>query len=177
MAKILRASGMDVRHEDMGTDGSVSCFLAVDDFFYHGRHHDRLAICDFDVRMHQTRAPLETIGSLAGFDKTWFWHWQEKHTGIRWEAGPLDRAARFYLRWHSILEEQPFDLRYAIEKLPETWGDIRGLLPTLPECPPPIPRNIGESDHPVVAWDDVKSLDVPLYDDLREMAERYGYEA
>jgi hypothetical protein len=178
MARILLASGLEVRHEDMGKDGTVSCFFAVDDYYYHGRHHDRLAVCEFDVRLYQTREPLATIGSLTEFHKTWFWHWQQKHTGISGDEEPLTRAARFYDAWSDLCEAAQNDLQYRIEDLDAAWPRISDLLGLSIEHPP-IPvteKNIGASDHIEVTWDDLKSVSPLLYTRTRQRAERYGYQ-
>ena len=179
-AEVFRRAGVDVRHENTNAGGSVSSFLAVDDYYYHGRHLDggRDAY-EWGTVLHQVREPLACIGSIAGAlaeNRISWWHWQERHTGISYRLAPVERAARFWLAWNRICEPQAA-LTYRLEAMREAWPEIArhtGIDTPFPENVDPIA--VSERTRVPTSWDYLKSLDEGLCEEIARTAERYGYE-
>lgn len=177
MAETLRACGLRVVHEGLGSDGSVSCFYAVDDYWYQGMHWVRLSNLIPEHRWHQTRHPLKVINSIGHLMPGGFWHWQEKHTGVPGDIEPsILRAALFWLRWNEIIEAQNYDLRYQIEQLPERWDELAGRLGIQKEMPEIGPKGAFGGEREPTTWEMLEDADSRVAKAVRQKAKEYGYD-
>jgi len=184
MRTLLRGQKIDVGHEALKDDGAVSCFYAVEDYHYPGKHYRNdetkqyRSLNTFDHVWHQVRDPRCVIPSMVKGLQPAFWHWQEKHTWIPGDAQPPElRAMLFWLHWNRMIDAiQQAYYRYRIEAIDSEWPKMRSLL-GLPEIPlPVIPRNIGTSKAPPMTWEQMKAFDEKTFSEVRELASVYGYE-
>ena len=177
MAQTLRKIGLRAAHEGDAEDAVVSSYFAVDDYYYHGgKHRKRLSSVPFTHRFHQVRHPLGVIGSIAEFNNASWWHWQEKHSGVSYDETPVVRAARYWIRWNLMIRAQRLDWTYRIESLPVLWPEFMDRLGIDPATPQPVIPQVGKSEHRKVTWDELKSEDVALHDEVYAEACFFGYE-
>lgn len=177
---MLQNAGVRVGHERVGIHGTVSSYFAVDDDYYQGPHqntHDRLSKFRFERRWMLVRHPLKVVSSISfGMPENW-WDWQRRHTWIDFrKLGSLRASIEFVLRWTHLCEKQAPERVYRIEDWQTDWPEIAGRLEIAIEPLPDFSRANALHPKPSLPWDQVKSEDVGLYDDLRAHAAKYGYE-
>lgn len=174
---LRRGAGLKLTHEGDGVDGSVSCFIAVDDYWYPSNKHMAWARSRqaFDHFWHQVRHPVDAIPSIDTLHSLWG-HWQEKHSGVPWDDARLIRAARFWLRWNEIIEPQA-DLRIRVEDFERRWPELMERLSLDSKGSPPdyTPKSGGKRKDEF-SWDILRSMDPDLYDAVRTKAKEYGYD-
>ena len=169
-----------IGHERSGARGISSSFFAAHDWFYPGAHRTTLERFRFDHIWHQTRHPLKVISSMADAMPDTWWHWQEKHSGVSGGMEPAGaRCALYWVRWNRLVEKNhPGAWRYRIEDVKELWPEMCERL-GIPPCEYTPDDDHGHSakkdNRHKFSWDEIKSLDVAAYDDLRALAGRYGY--
>lgn len=179
--RALRRLGMGVRHEGMSVHGSVSPFLAFEDFWYPGSHGGRRSHYQFERTWHLVRHPLRTIASLAtpGSLSGEFLHWQEKHTKIPGDLEPaLLRAALLWVAWVEACGALA-TWTVPIERLPELWPEILDRLSrsTERDILGPLRKDIGRKAVPrPIGWSDLDALDPSLGSRVRDLAHKFGYE-
>lgn len=172
MSRLLTKCGLTVPHEQLGKHGSVSSFLAVDDYWYPLTHEVRRSDVDFDVAFHQIRHPLRVISSLASYDRKIWWHWQEKHTGISMDMDPVERAALFWIRWTDLCDKQTWTMVYRIEELPRIWTEFSRHVGI--DCDmPDLGTTVGQRKHRELGWEALGVLRGPV----ERKAVQYGYDA
>lgn len=173
--RLFLAAGKVVGHERDGVDGTVSCFMAVDDFYYWAHVGPRLSEADYPTTLHQVRHPLKAIAAMTRMDKPAFWHWQSVHTGITLdEPSPLPQA-RFWLAWNRLCREQA-DYSYRIEAIEDEWPRLSELVKCSTVFPSVGRHGVTSGARREVTWDELKSHDPLLAEEIREEAGRYGYE-
>lgn len=170
MNDVLNACGVKTGHEADGPDGTVTCFYAVDDYYYPGQHKLRPRDLFFEYRLHQVRNPLQVIGSFRSLKKKFVFSWFEKHTGIGLDDGTkTEVVAQLWLKWNLTIANQRVDLRYRIEDLPAVWPRIQKMLDIEQDIPAHV-GTTGERFEPAT-WEELGEWATPV----RAMAERYGY--
>lgn len=166
-------AGCRALHEANGRDGSVSCWLAVDDWWHPNMAANGLRK-DFPGSeiLHVLRHPLAAIPSMKEFKHPLFWHWQQQHSGVLYEPDSLDFYARFWLRWNELIDEQKPFARLRIENPGETWPLIANTLEIKPEMPAAeIDPTWVSKKKTEITWDDLGDS----ADALRKAAREYGY--
>ncbi len=178
IADLFRQVGLDIGHERVRADGSASCFLAVDDYYYPNTGHNRVrARFGYEQTWHQVREPLTCISALVagiGSVEQPFWRWQEKHTGIEGNMEPaLKKCALFWVAWNGMVKP---DWRYRVEDIRVIWPEMLDRLgmdavkmgevsDRHASVRPAIPR---------YTWDGIRA--VGMYDAVKVAAKEYGYE-
>jgi len=127
ITKVLELSGLDVKHEGFGKDGSVSWPLAVNADEYPEYHEEVFKLPKFDVVLHQTRHPLKTIKSFMVVASPSSWNFVYNHTPITEDMSLLDRAVRYWYYWN-LQAESIADMTYRIENLKGRWEEFCGML-------------------------------------------------
>lgn len=177
-AHVLKRAGLAIGHESDAKHGTVSCFMAVDDFWYAGHRGPRLSEAGYTVTLHQVREPLASIAAMMRLNKLAFWHWTASHTGIAFDDPESPEPyARFWLAWNAICERQA-QLTYRLEAMDEAWPDIARLIDADVDFPAGVPH-VGETKAPNprrVTMDEIKAADAMLAEEIRTAARRYGYE-
>lgn len=191
--KVLRKAGLDVRHEYMGSDGTVSCFFfkrtprypftpsapPAGKISHQGERHEDYK---FDVKIHLVRNPLKSIGSIWGTMFTAYWDWHEEFKVIPKDLKPKFRKSMH--AWHNVNLgcEKICKHRIRLEDISKGkgWKDICKWL-NLPEQPMPVVPAMNKS-HPhgmfparKVTWKDMRKCDTEMAAKIAKMAIRYGY--
>jgi len=180
IAAALTNARFPVGHERSGSRGISSSFFAAHDWHYPGVHRAPLKQYQFDQVWHQTRHPLKTISSMADKMSDQWWHWQEKHSQVMGDVEPIGlRCALFWISWDCLVEENhPGAWQYRIEDVKSLWPEMCDRLGIEPcEYTPGEDHghNKKKDDRHQYSWDEIKSIDIDVYDSLSEMAEGYGY--
>ena len=200
-AELWQSLGLDIRHERpvppngvIGADGVASWFMAADD--PEPPSGPSVLNYQFDVVIHQVRHPLNVIASMAQFILRQGKRapaYIERHVP-EIKLGPdeqkyLDprqqlilKAARYWYHWN-LLAEAKADTIIKIEDLNEALPDLCDLvgISYQPGVLEGISKDINArhihiSDDPwVVEWGEIKRLDAKIHEDIKELAEKYGY--
>lgn len=144
---------------------------------------------EFDHIFHQVRHPLKVISSAFMTEgvKSWGYimpHLPEVHKEDSW----LVKCAKFWYYWN-LKAEALAEWTYRVEDLPHIWKEFetRLGLSLNPRGLTLIPQNLNERHQKPPSrktnttftdftWEDLeKALDPELYQNLRDLALRYGY--
>jgi len=179
MTEFLRLSGLDVRHEKMGADGSVSWIMGAEtDWTPVG---PLLKDYEFEHIFHQVRHPLKVIQS-----------YYNSHPGVTWEwictiipeismkDSVITRCAKYWYYWNLMIEEKA-EWTYRIEDFSEIYpemADRLGLVfdsETLTAVPTDANTRVKE-EHTAITWKFLKeNVDRKVYFQVRSLAKKYGY--
>lgn len=172
-SRLLVTAGCRALHEANGRDGSVSCWLTVNDWWHPHMHSNGLR-SDYPeaVILHIVRNPLDSITSLAKFKHMLFWSWQRFHTGLDYQPESMEFYAKFWLKWNEIIESQNPFARMAVERPAESWSKISdvlgiGEMPTVERDPSWVTK-----DKSSIAWGDLGETALAV----QKKAAEYGYE-
>lgn len=147
LTECLLATGVNVGHEHVKPDGTVSGFMWVDHDWYPSKHErpgdPAPAAIDYVHRWHVVRNPLATIPSLAFVlankrVQDWIASLQEVNDLPRlgspddvaepWpEPSAICGALRYWVVANEYARERT-DWRFRIEDLPELWPHIQQAL-------------------------------------------------
>lgn len=120
ISTLLNNMGLDVPHEDLGTDGAASWTMAVDSEqtpWGPGRRGLKFARV-----FHQVRHPLLVIPSLTTFTPP-SWEFIEKHIACPASDPPVLRAAKYWYFWN-IEAEKFAHWTYRVENLPSIFDEF-----------------------------------------------------
>lgn len=172
LATVLNAVGLDVGHEELRPDGTVSWPHIGQGFL---TWTGQIEKTNFDPVIHVVRDPLKAISSAQTLrDESFDYMFKySNHPG-----GP--RGLRWYmwawLKWNDFIESRAV-WRFKIEDLPECYPTLFEMLgiqgvSALPE----LPKNINTRPHSNFTWTDLKREDKKLYKQIRDKAVKYGYQ-
>ena len=199
---IWRALGLDIRHERpvlpngvMGDDGMASWFMAADD--PEPPSGPSALDYEFGVVIHQVRHPLKVIASMAQFifreGKRAPAYIDQNVPETRLSADEqyylehkdqlILKASRYWYYWN-VLAEAKADTTVKVEdldlQLPRLCDLVgidyqSGILESIPEDI--NARHFHIPDEPwILDWEEIRSLDTRLYENIRDLAATYGYE-
>lgn len=176
---VLRSLGLDVVHEGLGKDGSVSAFLGnptataeqLPPWHPPGAEH-------YDLVLHQVRHPVAVVGSMqtAGAH---FWKFVRDVGGVP-GSGDVRHAMAFWIAWNQRIEKQA-DARYRIEHV--SWRQLCAWLPiqwnehsadAIKKVP--TDTNTRKERYRPLTWRILRMIDATLCAEIREMAIQYGYD-
>ena len=189
VAELLVSNGIGVTHDcGLGKDGIVTnaCNGKEVWILWHNRHgvqeyvQAKLPVEEFRQRLQVTRHPLKVIGSVT---EKWrlhgmIWrHVRENLPGLDDKTEPsLEIASRYWLQWNKALEPIVSD-RLRLEDIardPELlFSAIGKRYWRRHDAVRTEVNTSGTTRYP--AWDEIRTLGVPLYDELRDKAASYGY--
>ena len=157
---------------------TISAFMAADVDIYAGKHKpwwDR----HVDEVWHQTRSPLHCIAAMADVTPHGIWSWQYPITGLHPRKYRTRRefCSKFWVRWNGLCEERNPVWRYRVEDFEKVWPEMWKRL-DLGEAPEIDPRSTeldGSAKREPMTWEELRSYG-SVYDDVKRLAERYGYE-
>jgi len=179
MTEFLRKSGLDVLHEQMGRDGSVSWIMGAEtDWAPVG---PLLKNFEFDHIFHQVRHPLKVIRSYYNSPPGVTWEWIcSIIPEISLEDSPLTRCAKYWYYWNLMIENKA-EWTYRIEDFAEKYqelGERLGLVfeeEVLMAVPTDVNTRV-KPGHISINWNYLKkNVDRKVYLQVRRLAKRYGY--
>jgi len=176
-AYFFNLSGLPVEHEREGEMGTVSWTMAVDDtttpwgpgsLGYNFKHI-----------FHQVRDPLKTISACVSEPKS-SWRFICKHIGeITMQDSPVVKSAKYWYYWN-LEAEKKAEFRYRIEDIENVLNEMSHRLgiPLSLDVLVRIPRDTNHKPRKITyTWSDLKiMLDSALYENIVDMAKRYGYD-
>lgn len=199
--EVWRALGLDIRHErpvgvhgKMGGDGASSWLMAADD--PNPPFGPSAVDYEFDIVIHQVRHPLKVIASAAQFilaKGEFAPEYIERNapeTQINFDEQILSekqqlllQAARYWYYWNLLVEGKE-EITVPIEQLPEKLPGLCELVGI--EYQKDVLENIAPNiNHRhlylneelwTVDWEELKSLDSDLTDEIQNLAASYGYD-
>lgn len=198
-SEVWRSQGLDVSHEnptppngEMGKDGIASWYMAVNDL--DPPFGPSASEYEFDFVIHQVRHPLKVIASVAQFvlrDALSRDYIERNAPETR--LNPRERqmrdcdqlilqASRYWLYWNLLASEKS-SLTIKVEDLA---GSLEGLCAMLNVgFVPGVAEAVSANTHGrylylnepywTVDWDDIARLDPGLRNQIRALADGYGY--
>ncbi len=184
MATVLQKCGLDIQHELLGADGTVSFPHAVPADMVPSWGMDGypnipgLNKCRFRHIFQQVRDPLKVISSAA-VDLERCRKFINKYIPeIKSQDPPLIKGAKYWYYWN-LYAEKIAHWTYRIEDIDRVWGEFCDRIgyDLDKKILKKIPKNY--NSRKVVhrtTWAELKAiLDPELYKNVVKMARRYGY--
>lgn len=179
MTSFLKQAGVQVRHEQMGEDGSVSWLLtARTDWAPWG---PLSADYDFAHVFHQVRNPIKMIQSFYNSPPLATWNWiSYVIPEIELSDPDLTKCVKYWIYWNKMAEAQA-EWTYRIEDFDNCYKEFGERLGIALSCEDvkAIAKDTntrGVPQHPIT-WEILKDeLDSDLYQLLCETAIHYGYD-
>lgn len=187
--RVLNRAGVKVKHENMGKDGTVSCFFFLDCESYpydprteRGHLGDRLGNYTFDVTLHQVRNPLKAIPAQAAIYSREHLDWVDSNNLVPSFMSPrILHAAHLWLATNEIVSTMA-DYTYRVENMEEEWPIIANLLNINPvkvpfpqEVKPHHRKRMKPTYYKPLTWQDLFDQDAFVAESVRMMADTYGY--
>ena len=178
-SRFYQAQGLELGHEKMGEDGTISWPFAVDSDRYPSWMPSMflsqpVSHYNWTVKLHQTRHPLKVIASLSTINAE-AWEWAQRFTGPL-DGDDLTRRCALYLAWTGLCERVT-SVQYRVEDIRDAWPRIAGLTGAAVELNGraiAVPKRLNTRPHDPVSWGEV--IRTPYGNAVKAKAERYGYE-
>lgn len=186
--KALQVAGLNVLHEKVGPDGTVSHYFVTDSDWYpmapwqvkQGKKHvgERRSDFKFDNIVHIVRDPRKTIPSMTKIFGSVTWRFYEENgllpVGIR---NPVHRAMYLWAA-HNKLAEAQAQFRFRLENYERAWPvlmDLVGSDAPYPAHLRPMNKTGGFKSYEPITFEDMLRIDKSLGSMIRSMARDYGY--
>jgi hypothetical protein len=171
LAAALKASGLDVGHEEHGKDGIVSwCHIADGYLSWAGDIFPE----QFDQVLHVVRDPLKCISSAQTLrDETFEFMFRhiDRPSGVR----SIVWYMHTWLKWNELIEKKA-SYRYRIEDFDNCFNEVLANAGCVTiDYPPVFSKMINSRLHSNYSWTDLKRADKKLYKQIRDKAISYGY--
>jgi 2-polyprenyl-3-methyl-5-hydroxy-6-metoxy-1,4-benzoquinol methylase len=168
IAHLLQASGVDMRHEQLGKDGIVS--------WQHICNNEYKVDCDTVI--HQVRHPLKVIASTAYTLSSPAFPFIFDCIGQPPNPHPLAVAMWTWIEWNKLIEKRA-KCRFRIEdvhlgSLLRNLGFTQGISGML-DMKPDIPKDTNSIPHVPTSWAELGAVDSELCKRVRGLAVKYGY--
>ena len=177
-SKVLQKLGMDMPHERMGVDGTVSWkHIRGGRFEVVGKGRVQ-EVCDscFSTVLHQVRHPLKVISSMQTFGIS-SWTYMEKFIDLDLDAPPLIKGMQGWVQWNELVEEKAV-WRFQIEQIAVVFDQLCYHCGIPDQTMPAIPREGRDSRskrYKPISWLDLRKADLSLASQVQEKASLYGY--
>jgi hypothetical protein len=192
LTKCLLTAGLDIGHEAIKGDGTVSGFMWLNHDWYPSKHErpgdPAPCFVDYAHRWHVVREPLTTIPSLAYvLDNDRMQRWVDDLTlaGVLSPLGsfrpvpepwPSPAALRAALRYWVVAQEHAIEMtdwRFRIEDLPQEWPVFEqalGVGPYPDDVEIPNYKGRGQT-----SWGELFDLDRDYAHRALKLAIAFGY--
>ena len=187
-AKALTTVGINVLHEKVGPDGTVSHYFVVDSDWYpmapwqvsQGKKHvgERRSDFDFKHTLHITRDPRKAIPSMTKIFGSVTWQFYVDNgliPDIR--KNSMLRAMHYWLA-HNRASEKQADLTFNLERYQYAWPAIMEMLgenQPYPKQLKPMNKTGGFRSYEPMTFDQFMDIDKDLGKQIKALAKRYGY--
>jgi len=185
IGRFLRDAGLKVRHENMGEDGTSSCFFFIDAPRYplggaFDSHVNDGTFKDYEFEniIHLVRNPLKAIASQAKMYSKAHKQWLEDIGFVNVNIKPnVLHAAKFWVAVNRHVGKMT-RFRIRIEDLAEEWPRIKRKLKLKVDMPEVRHMNkaSGIRIPKVLTYEDLFDLEPKTAREVKALAKRYGYE-
>jgi hypothetical protein len=183
ISKVIKALGCNIGHEEIGPDGIVSAFIAVDaKETSAGPGWLSIPYRKNMLVVHQVRNPIDCIRSMQCLELSM--DWMSQYIYIPSNAGIVEKLARYWIYWN-IYAEQRSTWTYRIEALPEifeTWCKVL-RLPHKPEVLGKIStktntkhRGKKNNEYRELSLGEIIEESGEMWTLIKMQARKYGYE-
>lgn len=184
VTRFLKDAGLQVEHEQMGPDGTVSCMFFIDASYYPKggivRTHEgdgKFSDYEFEHIIHLVRHPLEAIPSQAGIYSAAHKKWLDEIGLVNINVKPnLLHAAKLWKEVNTIVDSMTKAF-IRIEDLENFWPALKrrlGLKGEMPEIRQ-MNKASGIFSRPSIEWEHLEMLDKELANDIKRLTRNYGY--
>lgn len=178
MCKFLKASGLNVHHEYMGNDGSVSWLMGADVNWAPWGPLSK--DYEFQHIFHQVRNPIKVIQSFYNVPMLATWEWVCSILPQIKESDPLlTKCAKYWVYWNLMVEARA-EWTYRIEDFDKCYKEMGQRLKI--EFDENVLKSISKKSNTkgpptrVITWEILKKeLDYDTYNKVVKLAKRYGY--
>ncbi len=178
ISDLLRQTGLDIAHENIGQHGTSSWTMAVTDTQTPwgpgsaGIHYQHI--------FHQVRDPIKVISSVYTKEPRASWEYIIKHIPQILSTDPkIVKCAKYWYYWN-LRAEAIAELTYRVEDIEIQWDKIEKILGLILDKSAldriPKDTNTNGPYKRNITWKTLKlELNPALYFKIRELAIRYGY--
>jgi len=172
ISKVVQTFGLDLVHEGLGTDGSVSWHRGLKTSGYPKKYAQLRP--DFDLILHQVRNPLDVIISFTTATED-TWEWVRSKVRINTKLSKLGQAAEYWYYWNRLIEKSA-NWTYRIENLENEWKTFTSFLGLSASYSKikAISTKTNSREHPKITWKDIDGA-TRLSSKIRWLACHYGY--
>lgn len=187
-AKALRTVGINVLHEKVGDDGTVSHYFVVDSDWYpmapwqdkQLKKHvgERRSDFEFKHTLHITRDPRKAIPSMTKIFGSVTWQFYVDNGLIPDIRKNATLRAMHYWLAHNKLSEKQADLTFNLERYQQAWPAVMEMLGTNEPYPAhlkPMNKTGGFRAYTPLTFDQMIDIDADLGKQIKHLAKRYGY--
>lgn len=189
-AKALQVAGVNVTHEKVGQDGTVSHYFVVDSDWYpmapwkgwveKEKMHvgERRSDFEFENVVHIVRDPRKVIPSMTKIFDSVTWEFYVRNGFIpEGLKKPVLRAMHLWLNHNTAAAEQA-DLTFQLERYQHAWPALMELIGEnvpYPQYLKPSNKTSGFKKYEPLAWHQLLDIDRDLGRQIKTLANRYGY--
>lgn len=184
VTRFLKDAGLQVEHEQMGRDGTVSCMFFIDASYYPKggivRSHEgdgKFSDYEFEHIIHLVRHPLEAIPSQAGIYSKAHKEWLDEIGFVNITIKPnILHAAHLWLNVNKLVDTMT-NAVIRIEDLEHFWPALKkrlNLSGSMPEVRQ-MNKASGIFRRASIEWEDLEKLDKGLTDEIKKLTRKYGY--
>lgn len=190
-AKALKvAAGLEVTHEKVGRDGTVSHYFVTDSDWYpmapwDGWHQkekmhvgERRSDFTFDLVVNITRDPRKTIPSMTKVFDSITWHFYVVNGFIPEHYRNSTLRAMHLWYNHTIASVGQAQLTFKLEAYAEAWPQFMALLGNDAPYPAhlkPMNKTGGYKKYEPITFADMAKHDAHLAKNIRTLARELGY--
>lgn len=197
IAKLMRESGVEIGHESVGRDGvaawqivgapneNLPIGLNIRKRIIKGLPIEYMSIKDiFDqasIVFHQIRNPVDVVPSFFTIPET-FWMRVAQYMSINLEGSTIEKAISYWY-YNNLLTERISDYRYRIEDIDIEIGNIFARLnrqfnsAILDKVSRNVNSRKNKEGYRDVSWIDIRHAIPSMYDNIVNLAIKYGYES
>jgi hypothetical protein len=170
--------GFDVPHEKVGRDGAASWKHVVSGTFVNLKKNKGHPICNegFTRILHLVRHPIKVISSMQTFSAS-TWAYMAQHAPVDLRAPVAKRGMQAWVSWNRLVEARAH-WRFQIEKLPDQFDEFchQARIPVRPMRQlPSSATDTRIKRYSSFDWNHLKAMEPSLAEQVREMANTYGY--
>lgn len=174
MSELLILNGIDMKHEEIGNDGTVS-WLHISS----GKWTETIDIPKFQFNgiFHQVRYPLDVISSAMTIQDDTIDFMLKNLNCIRKRDTRLHQIMLTYILWNELIERQSI-MTFKVENIINIFPKLLTILNKTVENPCfDLSKEINtrKEKYTQLTWSDLENCDKPLWGIIKKMSLRYGY--
>jgi hypothetical protein len=186
--RAMRTAGVNILHEKVGQDGTVSHYFVTDSDWYPmapwqkkaNKKHvgERRDDFDFEHIFHIVRNPMKAIPSMVKIFGSVTWDFYVQNGLLPEGLHGLHRAAYLWLS-HNMAAEAQAHRTFQLERYREAWPMLMeelGSDAAFPGHIKPMNKTGGFRAYEPIKLADLTAIDATLARNIAKLARHYGYE-